>query len=152
MTSIDLHGKTWTEALSDFIDAYNRVATSGRASAPTLDVVHGYGSSGVGGILRKRFRAFLSKYPHCLQFKHGEEVDGNAGHTLVSPMTRLPDTGGLLAEQVWEYCESSRTVTKIAGRFRRYGDPLVQQAIRTLQKQGRLRLVTKGRFKEYVAV
>lgn len=151
MTSIDLHGKTWAEALSDFIDAYNRVVPSGGASAPTLDVVHGYGSSGVGGVLRKRFRAFLAKYPNSLQYKDGEDVDGNAGHTLVLPMKRLPDTGGLLAEQVWEYCENPRTLAKITGRFRRYGDPQVQQAIRTLQKQGRLRLVSKGRLKEYAA-
>lgn len=151
MSTIDLHGKTWAEALSDFIDFYNRVAAPGRASASSLDVVHGYGSSGVGGVLRKRFRAFLEKYPNSLQYQHGEDVDGNAGHTLVLPMKRLPDTGGLLAEQVWEYCENPRTVAKISGRFRRYGDPQVQQAIRTLQKQGRLRLVTKGRFKEYLA-
>ena len=147
MTTIDLHGKTWSEALAEFIDVYNRTARA----AVTLDVVHGYGSTGVGGVLRKRFRTFLAKYPHCLRYEHGEDVDGNAGHTLVLPLARLPDTGGLLAEQVWEYCENPRTVSKISGRFRRHGDPQVQQAIRTLQKQGRLRLLSRGRFKEYAA-
>ena len=151
MSSIDLHGKTWTEALAEFIDFYNRAAAPGGASAPTLDVVHGYGSSGVGGVLRKRFRAFLAKYPTCLEYQHGEDVDGNQGHTLVKPLQRLPDTGGLLAEQVWEYCENPRTVAKITGRFRRHGDPQVQHAIRTLQKQGRLRTVSRGKFKEYAA-
>ena len=151
MSSIDLHGKTWTEALAEFLDFYNRSATAGGGSTVTLDVVHGYGSTGSGGVIRTRLRAFLDKYPQCLEYQAGESVDGNQGHTIVKPLQRLPDTGGLLAEQVWEYCENPRTVTKITGRFRRHGDPQVQQAIRTLQKQGRLRLVSKGRFKEYAA-
>ena len=151
MTTVDMHGKTWHEALADFIDVYNRTARTASGSAATLDVVHGYGSTGEGGVLRRRFRTFLAKYPTCLRYEIGEDVDGNAGHTLVLPLARLPDTGGLLAEQVWEYCESPRTVSKIAGRFRRHGDRQVQQAIRTLQKQGRLRTVSKGRYKEYAA-
>ncbi len=149
MISMDLHGQTWPEALADFIDAYNRAAAAGGSAA--LDVVHGYGSTGAGGILRKRLRAFLSKHDGYLEYQPGEDVDGNAGHTLVRPIRRLPDTGGLLAEQIWEYCETPRTVSKINGRFFRRGDPQVQQAIRALVKQGRLRLVNKGRFKEYVA-
>ena len=151
MSSIDLHGKTWAEALAEFLDFYNRWATAGGGSVGTLDVVHGYGSTGSGGVLRQRFRGFLAKYPECLEFKAGEDVDGNPGHTLVSPLRRLPDTGGLLAEQIWEYCDSPRTVSKIAGRFRRYGDPQVQQAIRVLQKQRRLRTVSRGRVKAYEA-
>ena len=151
MSSIDLHGKTWTEALAEFLDFYNRSATAVGGSIVTLDVVHGYGSTGSGGVIRTRLRAFLDKYPQCLEYQAGESVDGNQGHTIVKPLQRLPDTGGLLAEQVWEYCENPRTVAKITGRFRRHGDPQVQQAIRTLQKQGRLRLVSKGRFKEYAA-
>jgi hypothetical protein len=152
MSNIDLHGKTWTEALAEFLDLYNRTVARSGASNATLDVVHGYGSTGSGGVLRRRIRAFLAKYPQCLEFKPGEDIDSNPGHTLISPMRPLPDTGGLLAEHIWEYCESPRTVNKIAGRFRRYGDPQVQQAILTLQKQGRLRPLSKGRFKEYGAV
>ena len=152
MSTIDLHGKTWTEALAEFLDSYNRVARTPDASASTLDVVHGYGSTGSGGVLRQRLRGFLAKYPQCLELKPGEDVDSNPGHTLVLPLRKLPDTGGLLAEHIWEYCENPRTVSKIAGRFRRFGDPQVQQAIRTLDKQGRLRQLSKGRLKEYVAV
>ena len=151
MPSIDLHGKTWTEALAEFLDYYNRNATKAGDATPILDVVHGYGSTGSGGVLRGRLRAFLAKYPQCLEFKPGEDFDSNPGHTLVTPIRRLPDTGGLLAEHIWEYCDHPRTVSKIAGRFRRHGDSRVQQAIRTLQRQGRLRLVSKGKFKEYVA-
>lgn len=152
MSQIDLHGKTWTEALAEFIDCYNRAMPAGGGAAAALDVVHGYGSTGPGGVIRTRLRAFLDKYPQFLEYQTGELADGNQGHTIVKPLQRLPDTGELLAEQIWEYCEIPRTVNKIAGRFRRYGDPQVQQVIRTLQKQGRLCQVSKGRFKEYVAV
>ena len=151
MSSIDLHGKNWTEALAEFIDCYNRAAPSGSATAAVLDVIHGYGSSGTGGVIRTRLRSFLSKYPQCLEYQPGESVDGNRGHTLVKPMRHLPDTGGLLAEQVWEYCETPRTVSKITGKFRRHGDPQVQQAIRILERQGRLQTDSRGRFKEYKA-
>ena len=152
MSSIDLHGKTWTEALAEFLDSYNRLARTSDASGSFIEVVHGYGSTGTGGVLRRRLRAFLAKYPQCLEFKPGEDIDGNPGHTLVSPLQTLPDTGGLLAEHIWEYCENPRTVSKVSGRFRRYGDPQVQEAMRVLQKQGRLRQVNKGRVKEYAAV
>lgn len=152
MPTIDLHGKTWTEAQAEFLDFYNRtVAVPGRAPQP-VDVVHGYGSTGSGGVLRRRLRAFLVRYPHCLEFKPGEDIDNNPGHTLVFPLKRLPDTGGLLAEQIWEYCDNPRTIGKITGRFRRFGDPQVKQAVRTLQRQGRLAPVGRGRLKEYASV
>lgn len=152
MTRIDLHGKVWSEALAEFLDFYNRIVAITSTTPPTLDVVHGYGSTGAGGVLRQRLRAFLGKYPQCLEFSLGETLDGNPGHTLVTAKKALPDTGGLLAEHIWEYCDNPRTVGKIAGRFRRYGDPQVHQAIRTLQRQGRLTVVGKGRLREYAAV
>ena len=152
MSSLDLHGKTWTEALAEFLDFYNRSVPHRDESTLTLDIVHGYGSSGTGGVLRQRLRAFLAKYPECLEITPGETIDDNPGHTVVTPIRRLPDTGGLLAEHIWEYCDTPRTLSKITGRFRRYGDPQVQQAVKTLQRQGRLREVRKGRLKEYAAV
>ena len=150
MPSVDFHGKTWAEALSDFIDVYNQTVRSrGRGS---VDVVHGYGSSGTGGALRTRIRSFLEKQDQRLQFLPGEAVDGNPGHTVVVPIQRLPDTGGLLAEQIWEYCQRPRSQSKITGRFRRHGDPQVLQAIRILEGQRRLRTVGKSRVKTWEAV
>ena len=147
MPTIDLHGKAWSEALTDFLDFYNRNVATG----DSLGVVHGYGSSGAGGAMRTRLRAFLAKHPESLAFTPGEQLDGNPGYTVVRPVRPLPGFVDLLAEQVWEYCENPRTNSKITGRFRRHGDPQVQQAIRTLEKQGRLKVVSRGRLKEYRA-
>ncbi len=150
MPSIDFHGKTWAEALTEFLDVYNRTVQTQRGSR--LDVIHGYGSTGTGGALRARFRGFLEKQGQRLLFTPGERLDGNPGHTVVEPVQRLPDTGGLLAEQVWEYCQRPRSQSKITGRFRRHGDPQVMAAIRVLEGQGRLRTVHRGRVKEFEAV
>ena len=152
MDSVDLHGKTWSEGLADFIDRYNRTLRSGNGTSETLDVVHGYGSSGAGGTMRIRIRSFLERHSRLLEYMPGETVDGNPGHTIVLPARPLPEIGDLLAEQVWEYCETPRAQSKITGRFRRYGDPQVLQAIRALEKQGRLRVASKGRVKVYEAV
>ena len=152
MATVDFHGKTWSEALAEFIDRYNRMLQSGGGASATLDVVHGYGSTGTGGALRVRIRSFLAKHPKRLEYLMGEAVDGNPGHTVVHPVQPLPAIADLLAEQVWEYCESPRAQSKITGRFRRHGDPRVMQAIRALEKQGRLRAVNRGRMKVYQAV
>ena len=152
MPSVDFHGRTWSEALAEFVDLYNRALRSDNGAATELDVVHGYGSSGTGGTMRTRIRSFLDRYPQHLEYMPGETVDGNPGHTVVLPIQPLPEIGDMLAEQVWEYCETPRAQSKITGRFRRHGDPRVLQAIRSLEKQGRLRPVSRGRLKAYEAV
>ena len=132
---LDLHGKTWAEAKAEFIEVYNGVV--GR---DTLDVVHGYGSTGVGGgVLRERLRAFLARYPGHVTCKHGEQLDGNPGHTVVVPVKRLPTLEDQLAEDIWDYCAEPRTLSKVMGKFRRHGDPRVREAIGDLVAQRRLR-------------
>lgn len=151
MASIDLHGRTWSESLTELIATYNRLLATG-PSSEVLEVVHGYGSTGTGGSLRRRVRSFLAAHGDRLEFQPGEDADGNPGHTIVLPIEALPEVGDLLAEQVLEYCEIARTQSKIAGKFRRYGDPDVIRAIRALERQGRLRAVARGRNKAYEAV
>ena len=149
---IDLHGRTWSDALEEFLDFYNSAVQSAGGRAVVLSVIHGYGSTGAGGVLRTRFRAFLRRHETRLEFLPGENVDGNRGHTIITAKKPLPVTGELLAEQVWEYCERPRTISKITGKFRRHGDSKVTQAIRSLESQRRLRATVKGRTKVYEAV
>ena len=56
---LDLHGKTWPEALEEFVEAYNKAVQPGGHTCRILRVIHGYGSTGGPGILRTRFRKFL---------------------------------------------------------------------------------------------
>ena len=151
MATLDFHGRTWSESLTELIATYNRVLASG-SPVELLDIVHGYGSTGTGGTLRRRVRSFLSAQSQRLEFKTGEETDGNPGHTLVLPIQPLPEVNDLLAEEILEYCETARAQSKITGKFRRHGDPSVIQAIRSLERQGRLRAVRRGRNKAYEAM
>ena len=149
---LDLHGRTWPEAVEAFIDFYNGALRSSGSNGSKLTVVHGYGSSGVGGVLRTRFRAFLQRHEGRLEFTPGEQVDSNPGQTIVTPLKFLPVAGELLAEQVWEYCERPKTMSKITGKFRRYGQPRVAEAVRLLETQRRLRTTVKGKARVYQAV
>ena len=79
-------------------------------------------------------------------------MDGNQGHTLVVPKTPLPGMDAMLAEQVWDYCQKPKARGKIMGRFRRHGQPKIKQAIRSLEKQDRLRTVKGRRVTTYESV
>lgn len=147
--TLDLHGLIWDEALAAFVAFYNDAR---RQSGGKLDVVHGYGSTGTGGVLRQRLRAFLQKNNDRLEFFPGEQVDGNPGHTVIVPLKPLPSASDTLAEQVWSYCASPKSLEKITGEFRKFGQPEVLRAVRELEGQRRLRTVVKGAHKLYQAV
>ena len=137
--NLDLHGKIWAEAKADFIGAYNNACR--QLGRQALDVVHGYGSTGRGGVIRQRLRAFLDRYPTHLTYRPGEAIDNNPGHTLVAPLKLLPTLEDQLADEIWDYCSAPRPLSKIMGRFRRHGDPKVQHAIDELVSQHRLRRI-----------
>ena len=152
---LDLHALTWHEALPAFIDFYNEsIRQSAGGPAGRLDVIHGYGSSGAGGVLRNRLRGFLEEHAAQgrLEFTPGEHTDANPGHTLVLPIQPLPEINELLAAEVLAYCVRPRTLSKISGKFRRHGEPAVKVAIDSLVRQRRLRTTGKGSRKTYEAV
>ncbi len=149
---LDLHGKTWPEALEEFVDAYNKAVQPGGHTCRLLRVVHGYGSTGGPGILRTRFRRFLEKQGPSLEFVPGEKADGNPGYTIVTPRLPLPGVDAALCELVWDYCDQPKTISKIVGQFRRYGNPRVQQAVRLLEGQKRLHKMARAKNSVYQAV
>ena len=149
---LDLHGKTWPEALQEFVDAYNKAVQPGGKTCRLLRVIHGYGSTGGPGILRTRFRKFLEKHAARLDFTPGERIGVNPGYTVVTPKYPLPGADAALSELVWDYCEQPKTLSKIVGQFRRYGNPRVQQAVRSLEGQKRLRRMARTKNSVYQAV
>ncbi len=149
---LDLHGKTWAEALQEFVEAYNKAVQPGGHACRTLRVIHGYGSTGGPGVLRSRFRRFLEKHEARLEFTPGEKADGNPGYTTVTPKYPLPGADAALCELVRDYCEQPKTLSRIVGQFRRYGTPRVQQAVRSLESQKRLRKAARAKNSVYQAV
>ena len=148
MATLDLHGKTWAEALTAFREFY-----AAAAPGAALEVVHGYGSSGSGGRLRVSLRSYLERQSQAglLTYQTGEAADGNPGHTLVVRLKPLPAAGDDLAAAILNYCARPQTARKILNHFRRHGDPQVRRAIRDLTAQKRLRPATIGREKGYTA-
>ena len=94
--------------------------------------------------MRNRLRRFLAGYRESLEFTPGEEVDGNRGCTYVTPLEPLPDASDALSEAIWDFCRHPRAMSKVAGQFRRHGDPQVLAAVRYLKKQGRIVETRKG--------
>ena len=145
----------WHEALPAFIDFYNEsIRQAAGGPAGLLNVIHGYGSSGNGGVIRKRLRIFLQEQTDQgrLEFTSGEHADANRGHTLVLPIQPLPAAADMLAEAIRAYCASPRTLSKISGKFRRHGEPAVKAVVASLARQQRLRLIGKGKRKTYEAI
>ncbi len=149
---LDVHGKTWAEALEEFVEAYNKAVQPGGHACRTLRVIHGYGSTGGPGVLRTRFRRFLENQGSRLEYTIGEKADGNPGYTTVRPVQPLPGADAALSELVWDYCEQPKTLSKIVGQFRRYGTPRVQRAVKSLESQKRLQKATRAKNSVYEAV
>jgi len=142
---IDLHGLTVDEACALFVRQYNRRIASG---AP-LRVIHGYGSSGEGGVIRQTLRKLLDRHKEDLSWWAGESVDGNPGWTLVHPKHRLPTVEDELESAILAYCSTPRTESKIAGEVRRYTAKEVKEAIRRLCQKGKLKEGLKGAHVTY---
>ena len=150
--TLDLHGLTWAEAEASFIEFYNQALREVGKDVARLDVVHGYGSSGIGGVLVTRLRRFLGRYESCLEFKAGERGDGHPRHTMVVPLKPLPSLRDQLSQDIWDFCDRPRSKSKIIGKFRRHGEMVVLSTIKTLEKQKRLNPSNQGAHKLYQAV
>lgn len=147
---IDLHGLTRIEAIEALVKFYNSRVKNG--NLVPFDVIHGYGSSGVGGVLCKRIRSFLESFSDRLEFDFGKGVFSyNPGKTRIIPKKPLPDAIDMLSEEILDYCDTAKTVTKITGKFHRYGETKVLAAIKQLEKQGSLKKLHKGAIKVYQA-
>ncbi len=152
---LDLHGKTWAEALVEFRDFYNAaVRAYPNGNGAPLEVVHGYGSTGAGGRILTSLRNYLEQQSRAglLAYRTGEAADGNPGHTLVTALKPLPTAGDDLDDSILEYCARAQSHSKVMNRFRRHGDPEVKEAIRRLESRKRLQSVTVGREKGYRSI
>lgn len=141
---LDLHGCLVIEAIDTFVTCYNSRVGSGNFTS--LIVIHGYGSSGQGGVIRARLRSFLSRHSERLTFECGEQCAlRNPGTTMVYPRKPLPTATDALGAEILAYCrESPKTKSKIAGKFRNHGEAKIQASLKRLEQQKILCVVRKG--------
>ncbi|MDD3000388.1 MAG: Smr/MutS family protein [Candidatus Riflebacteria bacterium] len=148
---IDLHGLTWVEAVETFVSFYNNRVKNGNKSE--IVVIHGYGSSGKGGVLRERFRSFFTRNYNSLDYMSGENhFSKNPGQTIVYPKKPLLELSEMLSEEILNFCIVPKSVSKICGKFRRHGDAKVLLAIRELERSKALEVISKGALKQYKSV
>jgi hypothetical protein len=102
--TIDLHGFTVKDALDEVVYQYNAELIWG--SKNNLYVIHGYGSTGVGGIIRRTLRMYLAS--RNVTFKCGDD-NNNRGVTIVyigqHLLTRdpcLPRVEGSMPNKPWQ--------------------------------------------------
>src|SRR5437870_13768889 len=153
MAEVDLHGHTVDEALRIFIEVYNRHVRS--RSKESLRVIHGYGSAteGLDGERQRRnIRTYLEGAADSLDWKPGEDLDGNPAVTIVFPRKILATFQNQLAADNLAFCSIPRTESKIAGEFRKNSALEIKEAIRTLVRQGQLKIAAKGDRETYVTV
>ena len=148
---IDLHGLTKTEAIEAFVKFYNGRVEKGNLKP--FEIIHGYGSTGVGGVLLKAIRSFLSNNEDKVEFDYGKDVFAfNPGVTRVIPKKILPSSIDLLGEELLDFCESPKTLTKISGKFHRYELAKIQSALKQLEKSKRLKIFHKGSYVVYQSI
>jgi len=87
--TIDLHGLTEPEALRKLVRDYNASVRNG--GRDPVWIVHGYGSSGRGGVLQQAVRRYVSAHPDRFEKVVEGDVLANPGVTLVYPKRLLPE-------------------------------------------------------------
>lgn len=138
---LDLHGYTVAEALEQFVQQYNNRV--GNNQLGCWRIIHGYGSTGEGGAIRIKLRAFLDQHLDKLRYETGETY-GDPGWTWVYPKVRLPNQQERMAEMIRDFCRVGKSEEKILREFAKLGEVQVKQAVRSLAKLGKLRIVNKG--------
>jgi hypothetical protein len=144
--SIDLHHRTVPEAIREFVHFYNDCVRSNYLGR--IEVIHGYGSTGAGGVIRKKLREYLAAHAESFgSFLAGDSL-GNPGVTIVYPKKLLPlSPGGAGAtpllnpaqEAIRKYCATPKARERILIKLRgRFGDRVLSAEIRNLVNGGAL--------------
>src|SRR2546425_13164177 len=153
MLEVCFKASSLKEALGMFISMNIRHVR--RRSEESLRVIHGYGSATEGldgGKIRLKIRTFLEGVGDSLDWKPGEDLEGNAGVTIVFPRKILPTSQNQLAADILAFCSIPRTESKIAGKFRKKSALEIKEAIRALVRQGQLKIAAKGDGETYMTV
>lgn len=150
--SLDLHNCTVPEAIREFVRFYNACVQSGYHGR--LEVIHGYGSSGVGGSIRKELRKYLEVHAEIFgEYLAGESLR-NPGVTVLYPRdTPAPPPPGMgsmpllnpAQEAIRKFCSTPRSRERILIKLRgRFGDRVLAAEIRRMLNSGALEAIPAG--------
>lgn len=126
--NIDLHDKTLNEAINYFIREYNKVVSKGFKDE--INVILGYGSSGVGGKIKNHFKSFSEAHAEYFIVVYNH----NIGITTVKPKKIIPDHNLVLEKEILLYCsDTPKSLSKIQSKFfKNYEINQIKKAIKIL--------------------
>lgn len=146
MREIDLHDFSVTEAMEFFIrvckEEYKKNNTK-------IKIIHGYGSNGEGGKIKKCIRNYLKDNKEYFLTITGEEIDLNQGYTIITIKKSLQDMDSMLENEIMRFCELAKSNEKIVGKLRKYGEKNIQESIKKLLNKGKIKEVIKGKYRHY---
>lgn len=142
---IDLHHMNRNEAIRFFISKYNEAVRSGSKSE--IKVIHGYGSSGKGGVIKKELKSFFDSHRDYLSY----ETDANPGATIVKPIRIINELTDLISKEILDFCRTSpKTMDKIKGNFfKKYTNQEINSCVKRLVKKGLLEATLKKNGEVY---
>jgi len=144
--SIDLHAHTVPQAMREFVRFYNDCVRGGYQGR--IEVIHGYGSTGGGGVIRQHLRKYLAanvdKFGSVLP---GDSV-GNPGVTIVWAKSVLSGPAGAIPlaspaqDAIVRLCQTAKSKERILMKLRgRFGDRVLTSEIRNAVQNGSLQEV-----------
>lgn len=145
---LDLHNKTTNEALKYFIEKYNEVVKNNCNCS--IYVIHGYGSSGKGGKIKKVLHNYLKENLQYLKY----EFDSNPGATIVYPKKALPNQLSILEQEILNFClNSPKSLSKIESNFfKKYDFRDIKKTVNLLVKKDLLKKIIKKSANVYLTI
>lgn len=142
---IDLHDKTTKEAIDYFIEKYNQAVKSNYKSY--IYVIHGYGSTGKGGKIKRVFHNYLKENSEYLKY----DFDSNPGAVIVYPKKTLPTNLSILEKEILSFCsDSPKSLSKIESKFFKQADIKdIKKIVIFLTKKELLKKITKKSIDTY---
>jgi len=145
---IDLHELNSLNAIEQFIKYYNERVK--KKLYGEIEIIHGYGSTGQGGVIKRKLHKLFNDNLKKLSYKPGEDFSLNPGITMVKPKLLLPEASNILFNEILDFAsDNPKSLEKITGKFRKYSTPVVTDAIKALVKKELLEVVNKGKVKCY---
>lgn len=143
---IDLHHLTVNEALETFIIKYNEIYKSGYKGE--IELIHGYGSSGKGGKIKKEIRKLIEANKSSFRI----EYNNNPGITILLPKKPIPPRIDMLSKDILNFCkDNGKSLSKIESKFfRKYKVEDIKKSIRYLLRVELLKEETGKKERIYI--
>lgn len=143
---IDLHHLTVNEALDTLIQKYNEIYKSGYRGK--IEVIHGYGSSGKGGKIKKEVKKLVESNKNSF----GIEYNSNPGITILLPQKPIPPRIDILSKEILDFCkDNGKSLSKIEAKFfRKYKVEDIKKSVKYLLKVDLLREDTSKKERIYI--